>query len=67
MTQQEPTSPYLRQEPRTSERAALDVAIRGLRIIARPVTGESDMERAMRVAAEAALRRIETLAPGSAK
>jgi hypothetical protein len=53
----------LEGDTRTKERAALDVAMRALTIIARPIGGESELEQAMRLAAEVAIERIRSLVP----
>lgn len=55
------SSPYLSRPLRSKGEMAIDVAIRALVIIAKPVEGESELERAMRLTAQTALDRIEIL------
>lgn len=60
-------SPYLRQPTRSATEAALQIAVKGLTVIANPVTGESHLERTMRMAAQTALDRVRALVPDAGK
>lgn len=62
-----PGSAALNTPCRSAERAALDEAVKALRLIALPADEETSLEQMMRYAAFAALDRIGTLVPEAVK